>query len=315
MLSSLNPFQNFFNQNLQESYYRMGQSNYNALLIGVTRRLSAGLTFQMSFTWSKSIDDAGGSMAVGQSGAIYGTATVQNPFNLKQERAVSNFDVPAKLTTGYSYQLPFGGSHLLSTHNRIIDSIIGGWLTSGIANMQSGMVFVPAPGSNGYFVSTGGGSPLPAGISLRPDIVPGQACMNSNWSSGNPFAVSYLNLNYFAVPGSLGNPQFGDAPRTLPGCRSPRMISLNGSLMKRVHLGHNEKRYLQIQGDFLNAFNHALFFYNPNSGLKAFNSFNTSSLTNSGVPAFTYQSSFAQVWQPNSALMSRVAFVQVKLYF
>ena len=61
--------------------------------------------------------------------------------------------------------------------------------------------------------------------------------------------------------------------------------------------------------------NHALFFYNPNSGLKAFNSFNTASLTHASVPAFTYQSSFAQVWQPNSALMSRVAFVQIKLYF
>jgi hypothetical protein len=49
--------------------------------------------------------------------------------------------------------------------------------------------------------------------------------------------------------------------------------------------------------------------------LKAFNSFNTASLTHASAPAFTYQSSFAQVWQPNSALMSRVAFVQIKLYF
>ena len=314
LLSSLNPYQNFFNQNLQETLYRMGQSNYHALLIGVTHRLAAGLTFQSSFTWSKSIDNAGGSPAVGASGAIYGTATVQYPFNLKLERAVSNFDVPAKLTSGYSYQIPLGKG-FLSTHVKIIDKIIGGWVTSGTANMQSGMVFVPSLGSNGYFVSTGGGTPLPAGVALRPDIVAGQACKNSNWNSSNPFSTSYLNLAYFAVPGSLNNPAFGNAPRTLTGCRSPRLITVNGSLMKRIPLGGNEKRYLQLSGDFLNLFNHALFFYNPNSGLKAFNSFNTASLTNPSVPAFTYQSSFAQVWQPNSALMSRVAFVQIKLYF
>jgi hypothetical protein len=249
------------------------------------------------------------------SGAIYSSGTVQNPYNLKLERAVSSFDTPAKLSVGYSYRLPVGRGHFLSGHNRIIDAIIGGWSTSGILNMQSGMPFVVKAATTGYFVSTGGGTALPTGISLRPDIVAGQPCMDSTWNSDIPFGSPYLNLKYFAVPGSLNNPALGNAPRTLTGCRSPRMASLNGSLMKKFNLGRSEKRYVQIQGDFMNVTNHPLYYYNPNSGQNAFSSFNTQSLTNPTVPAFTYQSNFAVLSQPNSAMMSRMLLVSIKLYF
>jgi hypothetical protein len=313
LLQSLNPYQGFFNQALQEVLNRDGTSNYHALLAGLTHRLGQGLSVQLSFAWSKSIDTAG-SAVTGVTGAIYSGAGPQNPFDLKNDRAVSNFDVPVKTTIGYNYALPVGKGRL-STHNRILDAVVGGWSTSGIANMQSGMVFIPTLGGTGYFASTGGGTPLPTGITLRPDIVKGQPCMNPNWDSSNPFAVPYLNVNYFAVPGSLNNPALGDAPRTLAGCRSPRMISLNGSLMKKMYITRSEKVYLQLQVDALNAFNHPLFFYNPNTGRTQTNGFNTASIASPAVPAFTIQSSFGMVWQPNSALMSRTALVSLRLFF
>jgi hypothetical protein len=313
LLSSLNPYQNFFNQSLLTNFYREGVSNYQSLPIGVTRRLTNGLTVQASFTWSKSIDDTGGSYVIGQSGSIYGTATVQNPFNLKQEKAVSNFDAAVKYTMGYSYQVPTGKGHYLSTHNRIGDEIIGGWSTSGVFNAQDGMPFVPTLGSAGYYINSSGTSALPTGIQLRPNVVPGKSCFNSAWSASNPFAVPYLNWNAFSVPGSLGNPQLGDAPRTMTDCRSPAMEILNASLTKKINI--TERVYLQLQLQTLNTTNHPLFFFNPNTGSKAYNGFSTASLTNPAVPAFTNQSTFGIVNQPNSALMSRVALVSIKLFF
>jgi hypothetical protein len=310
---SLNPYQNFFNQALQESFYRQGLSNYHALLMGLTQRLSQGLSLQLSFTWSKSIDNAGSAM-VGSTGAIYSTAAPQNPYDLKNDRSVSNFDVPVRTTIGYSYTLPFGKGRL-GFHNRVLDSVLRGWSTSGIVNAQSGMAFTPILGSGGYFVSTGGGAITPTGLTLRPDIVPGQACMNPNWDSNNPFAVPYLNVNYFTAPGSLNNPRLGSSPRSLAGCRSPHMVSLNGSLSKRIFLGKSERRYLQLQIDALNATNHPLFFFNPNSGRTAYNGFNTASITNPAVPAFALQSSFGMVWQPNSALMSRTTLASLRLFW
>lgn len=309
---SLNPYQNFFNQALQEAFYREGLSNYHALLAGVTHRLSQGLSMQMSFTWSKSIDNAGAAM-VGNTGAIYSNAAPQNPYDLKNDRSISNFDVPVRMTIGYNYTLPFGKG-ALSAHNKIVDAVLRGWSTSGILNMQSGMAFTPILGSGGYYVSTGGGAITPTGLTLRPDVVPGQRCLNPNWDSGNPFAVPFINVNYFAAPGSLNNPRLGSSPRSLSGCRSPRMVSLNGSLMKRVYLG-SERRYLQLQVDALNATNHPLFFFNPNSGRTEYGGFNTASITNPAVPAFALQSSFGMVWQPNSALMSRTALVSLRLFW
>ena len=313
LLSSLYPYQNFFNQTLSESFFRNGVSNYHSLPLGVTHRLTSGLSIQAAFTWSKTIDDTGGSYVVGQSGSIYGTATVQNPFDLKQEKAVSNFDAAVKYTMGYSYALPFGRNQLFSTKNRIGDAIIGGWSTSGILNSQDGMPFVPTLGSSGYFINSAGSNALPTGIQLRPNIVPGESCFNSAWSVNNPFAAPYLNWNKFSMPGSLNNPQFGDAPRTMANCRSPWMTTLNASLSKKINI--TERVYAQLQVDLLNATNHPLFFFNPNTGFKAYNGFSTASLTNPAVPAFTNQSTFGIVNQPNSALMSRVALVSIRLFW
>ncbi len=315
LLSSLNPYQNFFNQPLQQQFYRDGQSNYQALQIGVTQRLVQGLTFQSSLTWSKSIDDAGGSPAVTLSGSIYGTATVQNPFNLRGERAVSNFDTPVRWTTGFSYQVPVGKGKMLDPHSRILDALVGGWVASGVYNEQGGMPFLVQLGSAGNWVSSTGTSVLPTGYLLRPDLVPGQGCGNSAFSYTNVFNQAYVNPNLVSVPGSFLHPAFGDAPRTLTNCRSPQLVSLNASLQKRFRLGANEKRYVQISLEGLNALSHTLYYYNPNSGMKAYNGFNSASLTNAAVPAFTQQSSFGELWQPNSALVSRTVFVGAKLYW
>jgi hypothetical protein len=315
LLNSLNPYQNFFNQALQQQFYREGQSNYHAFFAGVTHRLSWGFTLQSSFTWSKSIDNAGGGATVGITGSIYGNATVQNPFNLSQERAVSNFDTAVRFASGYSWELPSGKNKLLDAHNKAVNAIIGGWVTSGNFNVQDGMPFLIQAGSDGYWVSSAGTNVLPTGILLRPNIVPGQPCETPNFQWNNVFNTAYVNPNLFSVPGSFLHPAFGDAPRTLTGCRSPWIPSLNASLQKRIRLGSSEKRYLQLHIDALNSMNHTLYFYNPNSGMKVWGNFNSSSITNSQIPAFTLASGFGELWQPNSALMSRVVLLGVKLFW
>ncbi len=39
--------------------------------------------------------------------------------------------------------------------------------------------------------------------------------MRIYWDSSNPFAVPYINVNYFPAPGSLNNPRLGTSPRSL----------------------------------------------------------------------------------------------------
>lgn len=183
-MQSLAPYQNFFNQTLPEIYNRDGRSIYHAFYVHMNHRFSHGVSFLSSFAWSKTIDDFGGDNNTANSGVI-GATQVQNPFNLEADRSLANFDIPLSFRTGFTWTLPVGHNQLISTRNRVLDLIVGNWVTSGIYNVQKGYPFYVTVGNGtgnaGYFSSVGGGSALPAGFNLRPDVVLGQQCINPNW--------------------------------------------------------------------------------------------------------------------------------------
>ena len=78
-------------------------SNYNALQARLQRRLSKGLSGLVSYTWSKSIDDASNFFS-----SAGDPNFPQNSFDVAAERGRSNFDVRHRLSASYSYALPFG---------------------------------------------------------------------------------------------------------------------------------------------------------------------------------------------------------------
>jgi len=313
-LTALAPYQNFYNQTLSELYNRAGSSSYHALYFNWTHRMGYGLTLQGSFAWAKSIDSTGNDPTASNVGA-FAAGSIQYPTNLKLDRSVSAFDIPAKFTVGYSYQLPLGHNRLLSTHVKVLDALIGHWSHSGTVNVQSGQPFEPVLGGSGYWVSSGGGTGLnPAELQLRPNVVPGVPCISTSWRQ-NPFGVPYINWAAFSMPGSLGAPALGDAPRSMTNCRSPRVVNFNGSLRRRIPLGKDEKRSLDIGVEVQNIFNHPVFFMPGNSDNSAYNAFNTASLTNSQTPAFTNQSSFGGLSAGNTEGLSRTAQISLKLHF
>jgi hypothetical protein len=236
LIQSLFPYQNFFNQNLPEIYPRNGASKYNGMYLSVNQRVSAGLTFLANYTWSKTMDNVAETNTTGGSG--FGATVPQNPFDLAKEWSVALYDQPSRFKAGYFYSLPFGrGQRFLGTANYFLNLLVGNITTSGIMSIQSGLPNTISLGNPGYFYSTtpkgtGGcnlaagciSNALPNAYSLRPDIVPGVPLINPNWKKA-PFAATptpYLNSAAFHTPGSLDNPAFGNAPRTLAGARSPR---------------------------------------------------------------------------------------------
>ena len=101
----------------------------------------------------------------------------------------------------------------------------------------------------------------------------------------------------------------------LSGCRSPHITTFNASLRRTLPLGRNEKRNLSVGLEAQNVFNHPVYYLPGNSNYSAFNAFNTSSITNSQVPAFTYQSSFGYLSSANTQGVSRVIQLSLKLHF
>src|SRR4029077_9100922 len=77
----------------------IANSIYHALQIRAEKQFSGGLQFLMTYTLSKSIDDASSTddSVVFLGGGYLNTGTilsVQNPYDLRGERAESVFDIP-----------------------------------------------------------------------------------------------------------------------------------------------------------------------------------------------------------------------------
>ena len=91
------------------TYFSEGDSSYNGLEVDLNHRFSSGFSIRGVYTWSKTIDD-GSSLNATTSGGE--PALVSNPFDLRADRGLANFDVRNVAVINASYALPFGpGKH------------------------------------------------------------------------------------------------------------------------------------------------------------------------------------------------------------
>lgn len=322
LYQTLRPYQQFFDNAIDTAFDRRGSSNYNALYLTFQQRLTAGLKTTASYTWAKSIDNFSSNSADSITTDIFTFARPQNPFDFTPERSVSTFDIPQRFTAGYTYDLPIGKGKLLALNNRLLDYVFGGVTTSGIFTIQEGFPLQIRLGSgtgnqstvNGYFCSTpAGGAVCSNGIAIqdyfiRPNIVPGVPLVNPNWRS-DVLGTPYVNAAAFSVPGSPGNPQFGNAPRTLPYLRNPATVTYDASLRKRFGLGgEGGARNVELRLDVINVANHPVFIFPANNNGGMFASFNTS--TGQFVPA----ASFGKL-QPSDSVRPRTFRLGVRFNF
>ena len=121
-----------------------GESSYHGAQFGLTQRLSRGLHFNASYTWSKSIDtsssDPGSTAGSGKPDLPNSGFVVQGDLrNLDANRAVSDFDRTHRVSLSFVYDFPsFGSNRRLFT----------GWQLSGFYQAQTGTpfsIFSPEP--------------------------------------------------------------------------------------------------------------------------------------------------------------------------
>jgi Carboxypeptidase regulatory-like domain/TonB dependent receptor len=95
-----------------------GFSNYNSGWVAITKRLSRGLQFDTSYTWSKSLD----TNSLNSSGFA-----VQDSFDIASQYGPSDFDARHRFVVSAMYALPFTG-HVLTR----------GWHVATVVQSQSG---------------------------------------------------------------------------------------------------------------------------------------------------------------------------------
>jgi hypothetical protein len=115
----------------------MGNSYYNAGQFTLRHPSGKGLTLDFSYTFSRSID-----MGSDTERASTSYGGIQNVWNPRLSRGISDFDTKHLISADWVYALPFGtGNALLGNSSRLGNVIWGGWQWAGLGRWSSGLPF------------------------------------------------------------------------------------------------------------------------------------------------------------------------------
>lgn len=144
-------YQSKFWQDQFSSLYALssiGMSYYNAGQFTLRHPSTHGLSLNISYTWSHSIDmGSNAERATEFTSNTTGTGSgsfseILNTWKPYLNRGSSDFDVRHLITTDWVYVLPFGrGKAVAGNSNALVDAVIGGWQWSGIQRWSSALPF------------------------------------------------------------------------------------------------------------------------------------------------------------------------------
>lgn len=204
-----------------------GNSIYNALQVRIQQRFRRGVSWQLNYVFSKSIDDSSTFGGVGNT-------TAQNWLDLGAERGLSSFDRRHVLTASWTLTSPIGAQGSRFASDSRIGRLLKDWQLTGGLTAESGTPLTARSlGNTAQLAQTNGVG------SERADAT------GSDLSSGSGF----FNLGAFAVP-LPGT--FGDAGRnTIPG---PDLVTLNATFGRSFTLGESRRR-IELRLEANNALN------------------------------------------------------------
>jgi hypothetical protein len=228
-------------------------SSYNALQTSFSQNTSRiGLSFQASYTFSKSMDDTsavlGGLPA--NAGVILQTLP-QNPLNPSADRGPSTFDITHVFSVSLIQSLPFERLSFLQPVSKYVTQ---GWQFLNITSLTSGPPFTVYSGIQ----QTGAG----AGGTDRPDLISMPDFSTSRTIREDYFGLGSNNSSFFSIPidipGGTGpnSGRFGTLGRDT--FRGPGFHQFDIALIKNTPFGHRgggELGILEFRAEFFNVFN------------------------------------------------------------
>jgi hypothetical protein len=214
----------------------IGVSKYNSLQISANQRMTDGLQFLISYTWSKATDNGASGFLASENGPGGGGAGIQDYYHPSSNEGPSASNVPQFLSTSMIYQLPFGrGRRYLQSGP--ISWIVGGWQTNSIFSIRSGQPFSILV--NGDVANVGG---TVFGL--------GYARANQTGSAhvSHPTISKWFNTDAFSVPSF----SYGNSPRN--SLSSDHVTQFDFSTFKRFPVW-KEGTYLEFRAEAFNVLN------------------------------------------------------------
>ena len=212
-------------------------SHYNGLQMKLQRQFAAGSQFQVSYTFSKVMDQQGG-LNNGDNGQRDSTSSL-DPHDSARDWGRAAHDATHVVTSNFSYPFPFRFS------SGAANALLGGWEVSGLMLAMSGQPLTPQLQVD--FSRTGN-----AGAGDRPDLVQGKSL--------NPIvgtAKQWYDPTAFTWPNPLGLPIaqlgfLGNVGRnTIIG---PKLFNFDMTVQKQFQF--TESMALQFRAEFFNILNH-----------------------------------------------------------
>ena len=247
-----------------------GSSSYNALQIGILKKMSHGLQIQGSYTWGKSIDNnsgviAGDTLANAIASPLY--------FDLSLSRGLSDYNIGRVLVINGSWQLPTSKSA-----PRFVGWAVNGWEFGGILKVNDGPPFTATFG-------TAGGDPQLSGTGdpwAFPNRLTSPECQSlvhpgnpNNYIKTECFTVPIAPASFFTGPTPMcsSDPIFGaNAVGTPPQCFNlrgnagrniipgPGLVNLDLSLFKNNPVRRISENFnVQFRAELFNILNRANF--------------------------------------------------------
>jgi hypothetical protein len=212
-------------------------TNYNSLQVSATRRMAKGIQYNVAYTWSKVL------------GTAHSYGTVGNP----EDRRKANYgrlenDRGHVVSISYVWELPDIAQRRGVLDNALARGVLNGWEFSGRGSMMSGRVTTPS-----WSYTNASGSALNRKITGDEDWAPRVVLTgNPNLPQSERTAEAWINTSVFQ-PAAKGSHGMDSAinPITLPGKHNWDM-----AFFKRIPLGADGQRYLQLRLEAYNAFNH-----------------------------------------------------------
>ena len=209
----------------------VGSGNYNGLQASLDKRYTNGLSYGVSYTFSKAIN-VGGDGYYGVEGGV-----PQDAYNpARYDRSVSGLDLTHILSVNTLYEIPVGRGKRFSTGHGVLDYIVGGWQINNLFQAHSGIAFTPLMSSDQANTGQAGWT--------------GYEHLNK---VGNPglskrTAAEWFNTAAYAAP-TFGT--FGDAGRN--SLRGPSYWNWDTSLFRLFPIG--EGRQFEFRAEAFNVLN------------------------------------------------------------
>ena len=235
-----------------------GSSWYNGLELSLTKRLSHGLQFLGSYTFSKALDTDGANI----NGTSAGVAlTLGNQNSPSQRWGRASFDRTQRFVFSTTWSLP-SPSHGLSR------LVLVGWSVAAVATIQSGNALTIADTNPTNVFGISEDRAQLSGICSKSQLVTGGAVQSK--------LNQYFNQSCFTAPSVIGadgtGTAFGNSATGI--VNGPGQANLDLAFSKAVVLRWPvEKSSLQFRAEFYNALNHTQFanpdtnFTSPTFGL------------------------------------------------